>query len=113
MQSYKMSLVDITNTFKFQDLVEELSNKFPFDDTFIAETPIRLEQHSHTDFESRLFISGFATFWINGEEIKCGPGTYIEIKPGVVHEFEYAGGEQLKVLRFFSDNETWQADYVN
>jgi cupin superfamily acireductone dioxygenase involved in methionine salvage len=106
-----MSVVDITNTIKFQNLIEEISNKFPFDDTFITDKAFRLDNHSHEDAECRLFISGDATFWINGEKINCVPGTYIEIEPGISHEFEYKGGNPLKVLRFFSGVQSWTANF--
>ena len=65
-----------------------------------------------SDFESRLFLSGTATFFIGDETIECTAGSYIEIEPEVVHAFEYNGGDTLHALRFFSDNEFWKATFI-
>lgn len=95
----------------FDQFVKELHNRFPYHDTFVTSDPIDIKQHTHSDFESRIFLSGFATFVIEGREIECGPGSYIEIQPNVKHSFKYSGREELRVLRFFSDEQSWHANY--
>ncbi len=108
---YSVRNYDIENKEVFDKLKGELESKFLFHDIFVASEPIDIKQHTHSDFECRIFLSGFSSFIIEGRELECGPGSYIEIQPNVKHSFRYSGGEELKVLRFFSSEQSWHANY--
>ena len=109
MKHFKIQTIDLTNVDSF---IEELGEKFSNHDCFQTSQSFDLKPHYHSDFESRLFLEGEATFTVYGEEIHCTPGTYIEIYPDVVHSFEYVSPTPLKVLRFFSEEEDWKATFV-
>jgi len=81
-------------------------------DIFEASEPFNIKDHYHKDVESRLFLEGEAVFTIEGVEVCCSPGTYLEIGANAVHSFQYDGGKPLKVMRFFSENEDWQATFI-
>lgn len=112
MLNYKLTFIDLSDEEKLEEFLEGISKTFPFNDIFEGKKPFDLKPHYHTDYESRLFLDGCATFIINGEPVECSRGSYIEIYPNVVHSFEYNGEGDLKVLRFFKENETWEATFI-
>ena len=103
--------LDMRDNLKLCIFIENLSKQFPYKDTFTSNTAINISEHTHDDFESRLFLEGTAIFTINGKTYKCNPGDYIEIPPGTKHSFEYDGIYPLKVLRFFSKDTGWVASF--
>ena len=112
MQAYKLSFVDINDKQELEKFIKSISKKFESNDTFTASEEFSIDSHYHKGFESRLFLSGHAIFTIYGEDIYCGPGTYIELKPEIVHSFKYSGGSPLSALRFFNKTDSWQAIFV-
>lgn len=108
MKQYTLTIVSNANT---EEFITSLSNKFAFSDEYTNKFPFALKDHYHNDFESRLFIEGTGTFVIDGEEITCGPGSYIEIEPNVVHSFK-TQSDNLKVVRFFSTEDSWKATFL-
>lgn len=112
MQAYKLSFINIEDKRELEMFVKNISNKFKSNDTFATSAEFGIASHYHKGFESRLFLSGHAIFTIYGEDIYCGPGTYIELKPEIVHSFKYSGGDPLSALRFFNETDSWQAIFV-
>lgn len=109
MKEYEIITFDLTFIDQIMDSIHE---RFPHHDVFETDKPFDLKEHYHSDFESRLFLEGRATFTIAGMEIHCEPGTYIEIYPNIKHSFHYNGNKSLKVMRFFSENEGWDATFT-
>lgn len=108
---YSVRQIEVENKAVYDEFLYNVHKKFPFSDIFTAIEPVTIPAHKHPDFEARIFISGCASFNIEGTIIECAPGSYIEIQPNISHSFTYSGGEELKVIRFFSDNESWHAIY--
>jgi len=107
----KHKTLDMRDNLELCKFIENLSKKFPYKDTFTANTAINVPLHTHDDYEARLFLEGSAIFNIDGKEYKCNPGSYIEIAPEVQHSFKYDGIYPIKVLRFFSENNGWVANF--
>lgn len=110
---HKYKNMDMRDNLELCKFIENLSKKFPYKDTFNANTAIIVSEHTHDDYEARLFLEGSAIFTIDGIEYNCSPGSYIEIAPGVKHSFEYDGIYPLKVLRFFSEDNGWIANFCS
>jgi cupin superfamily acireductone dioxygenase involved in methionine salvage len=108
---FKKQKIDIENEESFSLFLSELKTIYPNNDIFNSIEPITINTHTHNDFETRLFLSGEAEFIINNIKIICNRGDYIEIYSNTPHSFNYYGGEELKVLRFFSNNIPWQANF--
>jgi 1,2-dihydroxy-3-keto-5-methylthiopentene dioxygenase len=111
MKNYKFLQVDIKDRIKFDQFVDDLIKRFPISDVFETDKQVKIETHTHDDFESRLFIEGNATFYFDDTSIDCQAGTYIELPAGLPHSFKYDGDNPLKVLRFFSKSDGWIANY--
>jgi len=109
MNQFNLVQVDLD---EIEDFLLEVFKFYDNHDVFETSKHFDLKQHYHADVESRLFLEGEATFTINDEQIHCKPGTYIEIDSNVVHSFDYSSDKPLKVMRFFSENEDWQATFV-
>ena len=109
--THKYTNMDMRDNLELCKFIENLSKKFPYKDTFIANTHLNIPAHTHTDYEARLFLEGNAIFTVEGETYECGPGSYIEIDPGIKHSFSYSGITSLKVLRFFSEDNSWIANF--
>lgn len=107
---YKLSKINIADPYEYQAFLENLSKIFPHDDIFETENNIDIKDHYHSDYESRLILEGNPTFYIYGEEVTVGPGTYIEILPEVIHSFKSTG--YIKAIRFFSTNQSWKATFL-
>ena len=103
--------IDIRDSLELSRFVENLSIKFPYKDVFTANTPIKIGMHSHDDYEARLFLEGKATFYIGNVQYNCVPGSYIEIDPEVKHSFVSDKNSSLRVLRFFSKEQKWVANF--
>lgn len=108
---YNYTTIDIRDSSGLSKFIENLAKKFPYNDTFTANTHLNIPAHTHTDYEARLFLEGNATFTVEDEIYECGPGSYIEIDPGITHSFVYSGITPLKVLRFFNEDNGWIADF--
>lgn len=103
--------IDVDNEDDFSSFLLNLKKTYPNNDIFTAIEPIEIKTHTHDDFETRLFLSGEAEFIINNIKITCKKGDYIEIYSNTPHSFNYYGGEELKVLRFFSNSNSWKANF--
>ena len=108
---YQVTKLDLN---KMEDQVKfnEIVSKYRYNDTFNCHIPFTMKKHYHIDDEVRYFLSGNAEFIVGDNSIKCGPGTLIEISKNVIHSFRYGGGEELKVQRFFEDEEKYKEYYV-
>ena len=106
---FKISKVDISNRDSLVEFLKEKSAIFKYNDVYCTSEDLKLSDHRHMDFESRLILDGNPTFTIYGEEINLGPGWYIEIMPEVVHSFSSTG--DLVAIRFFTNNVGWVAHY--
>ena len=91
--------------------IDSITEKFPYQDVFITELKTVLPEHTHDDYEARLFLEGDAVFCVDGIEYSCSAGSYIEISPGTKHSFKHNSKETLKVLRFFTDPSGWSANF--
>lgn len=109
--AYTFKQIDLDNCDQYNELITKLHKEYPFSDIFVANEPVEIKRHKHSDFEVRLFLTGSASFTIEDRSIVCVPGSLIEIAEEIPHSFSYVGGEELKVLRFFSKNESWKANY--
>lgn len=109
--AYTFKQIDLENQDEYNSLLKRLHSQYPFSDIFTASEPVDIKRHTHSDFEVRLFLSGSASFTIEDRTIVCVPGSLIEIAANIPHSFSYAGCETLKVLRFFSANDAWHANY--
>lgn len=107
----KYAELDMRDNLALCQFIENLSKKFPYKDTFTTNTAVNVPKHTHDDYEARLFLEGNAVFSIGNNTYECGPGSYIEIDPKVEHEFTYTGTSPLKVLRFFSEDTGWIANF--
>lgn len=103
---YRSFKIDISNGENIKNFIEYVSEKYPFKDSYGAKFPIKMKKHYHEGPEARLFISGTATFVLDDQEIKCEPGVYIEIDPGLPHSF-YSDGP-FTALRFNTKYEEWR-----
>lgn len=112
MESFKICTIDVEDPEVLAEFLALISVTFKNRDEYKEVKAFDLKPHYHSDYESRLFLEGSAVFTIDGEDIVCSKGTYIEILPEVVHAFEYKGDGPLHVLRFFSENEFWKATFV-
>ena len=56
-------------------------------------------------------LQGSGTFIIGDDVYECSPGSYIEIGPGVKHAFDFKGDTELKVVRFFTKENNWVANF--
>lgn len=108
---FKMTQIDVYNQNELNTLINKLNSEYPYHDIFEATECIDIKQHTHDDYECRLFLSGDAEFNINGTNIECTKGSFLQIEANVPHSFKYSGGEPLKVIRFFSNEESWKANY--
>jgi cupin superfamily acireductone dioxygenase involved in methionine salvage len=108
MSNYNLIKVDVSTQENIDNFIKFIKSTFPFHELFNSKLPLYIKTHYHPDFESRLFIEGEAEFNIDGEIVKCSPGSYLEIFPDVPHSFSF-DGNNLKVLRFSSEYENWQA----
>lgn len=109
--SFKIKQIDMDNEHEVNSLLNRLYSEYPHHDIFEAEEPIEIKQHTHDDYECRLFLTGNAEFNINGTVIECVKGSFIQIESKVPHSFKYSGEEPLKVIRFFSNENSWKANY--
>jgi hypothetical protein len=112
MLKYSFNNYNLDNQEIFNNLLYKLHSEFPFSDIYNVSEPVDIKTHTHSDIESRLFLTGYAIFNIDGTEISCCPGTYVCIDANIPHSFSYSGGEPLKVIRFFKNNKTWKADFA-
>lgn len=101
----------MSDVIAYSTFIESKIKDFAADDIFETESPTKIKKHTHSDLESRFFLEGEGYFTIGKVVYHCNPGTYIEIPAGIEHSFEYKGPEKLKVLRFFSENPEWIADF--
>ena len=112
--SFTHQIIDINDRVKFDEFVDSLFTKFPFNDVFETVKKINLAKHTHSGIESRLFLEGTAKFLFDGKQIvDCVPGSYIEIDSETPHSFKYSGKEPLKVLRFFSNHAEWTGNFCD
>lgn len=108
---YTYTTINIRDSLELSEFVERLSTRFPYKDVFTSNTAVDIPQHTHKDYEARLFLEGNAIFTVDGDVYECGPGSYIEIDPGIKHSFKYSGVTSLKVLRFFSEDNGWVSNF--
>lgn len=115
MDDVKLVKFDLSNEsdkIASEEFLDNKEREFGNYDIFEATLPFEIKPHYHADIEARFIITGTCTFEIGGKSIECGPGTYIELASRVEHSFSYNSKSKLKVLRFFGDNEKWEAIYV-
>ena len=59
--------------------------------------------HIQTREEEGFYIlEGTVTFWAHGDEIEAGPGTFLHIPSGALHNFRNQGEQTAKMLIFFA-----------
>lgn len=102
--------LDVANSKKF---ITEKVKEFGGYDIFETSNEVELKNHYHEDRESRFILQGICFFNIKGKQVRCGPGTYVELSPRVEHSFYCDSQEKLKVLRFFGTNSRWEAVYTD
>ena len=47
-------------------------------------------------------LEGAVTFWVGGEEVQAGPGAYLNVPRGVIHNFKNQGRDVAKLLILFA-----------
>lgn len=55
-----------------------------------ARVPVGGGPPPHTQRDTELFyvLAGEVTFTVEGEDVVAGPGTHVQVKPGVIHAFK-------------------------
>lgn len=108
---YRKTQLDLN---KEEDLLKYIDIVDPFKqtDVFKCDIPFKLKKHYHQEKEVRYFLSGCGKFIVEDDVVECKPGTLLEIGKGVVHSFEYDGGNPLEVRRFFDGEEGYKEYYV-
>ena len=108
---YQKTQLDL-NKMEDQILFNNILARYQYHDTFNCKVPLKMKKHYHKDDEIRYFLSGNAKFVVENEVIECKPGTLLEIGKNVVHSFEFDGKSDLKVQRFFENDEEYKEYYV-
>ena len=58
-----------------------------------------VDPHTHDDHVDSFFVlEGEVEFFVEGETIRGGPGTYVAVPRGVVHGFRNPGPGHIRVL---------------
>lgn len=110
---YILKQINIKSHKEYNNIISELNKSYPFSDIFICDASMYINWHYHTDDEVRLIIDGECYFKFKEDEvIKAIPGTFIKIPKGVLHSFECSQKTPVKALRYFSNNENWDAKFT-
>ena len=74
-------------------------------------------EHTHDDFEMRLFTHGTASFFISANdliyELVVGPNDLISIPAHTKHWFDAGDNPNFSAVRFFTDEDGWIAKYTD
>ena len=97
MLSHTIKHINRKNLNEFIEITELY---YANNDIVQATDPFVYEDHANKFQEAYLILNGKCYYKIYNETVECNVGDCITIKPGVIHSFEYKGGESLKVLRF-------------
>ena len=104
------------NKIEDQRLYEEKVKKYVHSESFRCKYPFKTKELCYVDDEVRYFVSGNVMFNVDNDEIECSSGTLLVIGKGVIHSFEYTGGEQLRVDRFYTNydesEKNFQENYI-
>ena len=52
--------------------------------------------------EGFYIVEGTATFWVDGEEVEAGPGTFLNVPRGAVHNFKNRMEQIVRMLILFA-----------
>ncbi len=52
--------------------------------------------------EGFYIVEGTATFWVDGEEVEAGPGTFLNVPRGAVHNFKNRTEQIVRMLILFA-----------
>ena len=52
--------------------------------------------------EGFFVVQGTLTFWVDGEEVEAGPGTFLNVPRGAVHNFKNRTEETARMLILFA-----------
>lgn len=111
----------------YRDPVRELSDEFRFRAVDVVSVrpdhPERealrgkfIDEHTHDDFEVRLFVDGSGLFYLHPEErvygLECERGDFIAIPAGTRHWFDMGPAPDFKCIRFFTDPEGWVGHFT-
>ena len=75
-----------------------------------------LEEHTHSEFEIRFFVSGSGLFSLHiGDEVVevlCEQGDLISVPAGTPHWFDMGPAPSFRAIRFFTGTEGWVAHFT-
>jgi len=64
-----------------------------------------VDPHRHPDHADAFYVlEGEAEFFLDGELVRAGPGTFVAAPVGVEHGFRVIGGDDLVLLNFHAPN---------
>lgn len=106
-------LLDDLDAVASKEFIAGKMKEFCSYDFYETSKEVELKTHYHEDNEARFVLEGVCFFNISGKQIKCCPGTYVEIAPKVKHSFYCNSQDKLKVLRFFGNKPEWEANYID
>ena len=115
MESFKICTVNVEDPEVLAEFLALISVTFKNRDEYKEVKAFDLKPHYHSDYESRLFLEGSAVFTIDGEDIVCSKGTYIEILPEVVHALvigvvKKLNPKMVKVKNITPTNYKWRSE---
>lgn len=75
-----------------------------------------LSEHTHADFEVRLFVDGSGLFYLHIDNkvylVFCEKGDLISVPANVTHWFDMGTKPDFKCIRLFTTDEGWLADFT-
>ncbi|MDH5426382.1 MAG: cupin [Gammaproteobacteria bacterium] len=75
-----------------------------------------LSEHTHADFEVRLFVDGSGLFYLHLDDkvylVFCEKGDLISVPANVTHWFDMGINPDFKCIRLFTSEEGWLADFT-
>ncbi len=81
---------------------QESGNRYSVSIWWVSPGKLGPGAHSHAANEELFYvIEGTMTFLVGDQYVDAGPGTFIRVPAGVVHDFENRTGERAGVLNVF------------
>ncbi len=124
--SFAADQKEVINAYK--EYIDELTKEFNFKSMDVVsltpENPKNQElrelftkEHTHSDFEIRIFVDGSGTFYLHPDDkvyvVFCEKGDFISVPAKVEHWFDMGSKAFFKAIRFFSIPDGWVAKPTN
>lgn len=114
LDAYASSIIKLKqqNAFQSIDVVSlrpDHPQKAEFRNKFLAE-------HTHDDFEIRLFVDGSGLFYLHIDHkvymVLCEAGDLISVPANTPHWFDMGENPSFKCIRFFSTPNGWEGNFT-